>query len=82
MIRDELLQLPVTVNLATAARALGIGRNLAQRLAAAGDFPCDVHKLGRTYRVVTQGPDGLLAACGIDPSPALPLSRPGAATAV
>lgn len=65
MTRRELLNLPVTVNLATAARALGIGRNLAQRLAQSDQFPCKVQRLGRTYRVVTQGPEGLLAACGI-----------------
>lgn len=65
MTLDELLALPVTVNLQTAARALGIGRDKAQRMARDGDFPCKVHRLGLKYRVVTQGPDGLLAACGI-----------------
>lgn len=63
--RAELLALPVTTDLATAARALGIGRNFAQRLAAKGEFPCHVERLGRVYRVVTPGPDGLLAKCGV-----------------
>ncbi len=65
MTPDELLDLPVTVDLRTAARALGIGRSLAYDLASAGDFPCRVQRLGIRYRVVTRGPDGLLAACGI-----------------
>lgn len=65
MSRKELLDLPVTVDLATAAKALGIGRDKAQRLARDGDFPCGLHRLGKSWRVVTQGPSGLLAACGI-----------------
>lgn len=69
MTRDELLALPVTVSLDVALRALGISRNRATRLLRSGDFPCRVHKLGSRYRVVTPGPDGLLAACGIgDPT--------------
>lgn len=63
--RRELLELPVTVDLQTAAKALGIGRDKAQRLVGTPEFPCRAHRLGNRWRVVTQGPDGLLAACGI-----------------
>lgn len=65
MTPSELLSLPVTVDLATAARALGIGRDKARALAASGDLPCAAHRLGHSWRVVTRGPRGLLAACGI-----------------
>lgn len=67
MTRKELLGLPVTVDLRTAAKALGIGHTLAQELAKGERFPCKVLRLGVRYRVVTLGPDGLLAACGIPP---------------
>ncbi|WP_322769429.1 helix-turn-helix domain-containing protein [Frankia sp. Cr1] len=49
----EVLALPATVSLMTAARALGCGRNLAYELASAGTFPCPVHRVGRVYRVRT-----------------------------
>lgn len=65
MTPDELLALPVTVDLLTAAKAFGISRSLAYDLAGADRFPCRVQRLGIRYRVVTQGPGGLLAACGI-----------------
>lgn len=64
---DELLSLPVHVDLATACRALGIGRSLGYELISRDEFPCRVRRLGRLYRVVTRGPDGLLAACGFTP---------------
>jgi hypothetical protein len=38
--RAELLALPVTVNVPTAARALGLGRPTAYELARRGEFPC------------------------------------------
>jgi predicted DNA-binding transcriptional regulator AlpA len=63
--RDELLALPATVDLVTAARALGIGRTTAYQLARAGEFPIPVLRLGARYRVVTSG---LLAALGIEPA--------------
>ena len=74
MTPEELRALPITVDLATAAKALGIGRDLATRLARAhvegtGKFPCKVMRLGFKYRVVTQGPDGLLAVCGVGAAP-------------
>jgi hypothetical protein len=63
MSRAELLALPPTTDLPTAARALGIGRTTAYQLARAGEFPTPVLRLGARYRVVTSG---LLAALGID----------------
>ncbi len=62
--RAELLALSATTDLATAAKALGIGRTTAYQLARAGDFPVPVLRLGARYRVVTSG---LLAALGIEP---------------
>lgn len=43
-----------TVDLLTAAAALGIGRSLAYRLAAEGEFPAPVLRLGSRYRVPTE----------------------------
>lgn len=53
MSRAELQSLPAVVDLATAARALRLGRALAYRLAAAGDFPVRVFKIADRYRVST-----------------------------
>ncbi|MEU4643672.1 helix-turn-helix domain-containing protein [Micromonospora sp. NPDC023814] len=62
--RDELLQLPAMVDLATAARALGVGRTKAYELAKSGTFPCPVLRIGNTYRVRTAD---LLNLVGIEP---------------
>ena len=51
--RAELDRLPPVVDLATAGRALGIGRTKAYELARTGDFPCHVLRLGNSYRVPT-----------------------------
>lgn len=61
--RDELLQLPAMVDLATAARALGVGRTKAYELAKIGAFPCPVLRIGTTYRVRTAD---LLRLVGIE----------------
>ncbi|MFD9720798.1 hypothetical protein [Streptomyces sp. NPDC059076] len=53
MTRDELLALPVAVDLDTGNRALGLGRSKGYELAKRGAYPCRVLKLGRSYRVVT-----------------------------
>lgn len=53
MTPSELLALPPTVDLPTAGRAIGIGRNQAYQLASRGEFPCRVLKLGTRYKVVT-----------------------------
>lgn len=61
--RDELLQLPAMIDLATAARALGVGRTKAYELAKSGAFPCPVLRIGTTYRVRTAD---LLRLVGIE----------------
>lgn len=48
---EELQALPVTVDLATAGRAFGMGRTKSHELARAGEFPVEVLRLGRSYRV-------------------------------
>ena len=69
MNRDELLALPTTVDLVTAARALGIGRTAAYQLARAGELPVPVLRLGSRYRVPTAA---LLTALGVSPSDSWP----------
>lgn len=53
MTRDELLALPASVDLVTAAKALGIGRTTAYQLARNGELPVPVLRLGVRYRVPT-----------------------------
>ncbi|MEU6001623.1 hypothetical protein ABZ837_27870 [Streptomyces sp. NPDC047197] len=53
MSREELLALPVSVDLETGNRALGLGRSKGYELAKRGQYPCKVLRLGSAYRVVT-----------------------------
>ncbi|MEV7877969.1 MULTISPECIES: hypothetical protein [Streptomyces] len=53
MSREELLGLPVSVDLETSNRALGLGRSKGYELAKRGQYPCKVLRLGNAYRVVT-----------------------------
>lgn len=53
MSREELLTLPVAVDLETSNRALGLGRSKGYELAKRGAYPCKVLRLGNAYRVVT-----------------------------
>ncbi len=48
---EEVIALPVSVDLATAGRALGVGRTKAHDMVTAGEFPVPVLRLGRRYRV-------------------------------
>jgi hypothetical protein len=64
MSTDELHALPATVDLTTAARALGCGRSLAYDLARRGQFPCRILRLGRRCLVPTAD---LLRTLGIEP---------------
>lgn len=77
MNRDELLALPATVDLVTAARALGIGRTSAYQLARAGELPVPVLRLGARYRVPTAA---LLSALGVSPLESAPGADTGRAT--
>ncbi|GAA1828309.1 hypothetical protein GCM10009735_74840 [Actinomadura chokoriensis] len=65
MSQDELLALPTTISVETAARAIGLGRTRAYQLARRGEFPCKVIRIGASYRVVTVDLRRLL---GIEPS--------------
>lgn len=49
----DLAALPATIDVVTAARALGIGRTKAYQLARDGEFPCPVLHVGNAYRVPT-----------------------------
>jgi excisionase family DNA binding protein len=60
----EALALPVTVDVTTAARALGLGRSTAYELARRNEFPCRVLRIGSTYRIPTAD---LLRTLGIEP---------------
>jgi hypothetical protein len=63
MQKDELLALPVSVDLTTAGRAFGLGRTRAYELARAGQFPCRVIPVGRKFRVPRSA---LLEALGVE----------------
>lgn len=67
----EIGGLPVVTDLVTAGRALGMGRTKAYELARAGEFPCPVIRVGKSYLVPTAG---LLTLLGL-PIPAHPASR-------
>jgi hypothetical protein len=62
---DEIRAWPVTVDIQTAGRAWGLGRDQAYRLARQGSFPVPVLRLGRYLRVTRAA---VLAALGIDES--------------
>lgn len=64
MNRAELLALPATVDLCTAAKALGIGRTVAYQLARADELPVPVLRLGARYRIPTSA---LLKVLGVTP---------------
>ncbi|MFJ3636205.1 hypothetical protein ACQKM2_10565 [Streptomyces sp. NPDC004126] len=53
MSREEVLALPVAIDLDTSNRALGLGRSKGYELAKRGEYPCKVLRLGKAYRVVT-----------------------------
>jgi predicted DNA-binding transcriptional regulator AlpA len=61
---EEVLALPATVNVVTAARALGIGHNKAYELIKAGQFPVRTLSMGSTVRVPTAA---LWEALGVGP---------------
>lgn len=69
---SELLAMPVTVDIGTAARALGLGRSTGYELTRRGEFPCRVLRVGSSYRVPTAE---LLRLLGVDPI-SQPKTRP------
>ncbi|MCE7080109.1 integrase [Streptomyces sp. ST2-7A] len=66
MSREELLKLPVAIDLDTANRALAIGRSTGYALAKHGEYPVKVIRLGNAYRVITSD---LLRLLDIDTGP-------------
>ncbi len=75
---DELLALPVTVDVPTAGRAYGISERHAYALARQGEFPVPVRRLGRLLRVRRAD---LLADLAPDISKAGPATGPALALA-
>ena len=65
MTEAEVLALPAAVDLATAGRALGIGRTKAFELARTGQFPVKVLHVGQKFRVPRTA---ILEALSIDPN--------------
>jgi len=61
--RRELLALPAVVDVATAAKALGLSRTAAYELIRTGAWPTPVFRLGRLIRIPTAP---LLELLGID----------------
>lgn len=51
MTDEEIRALPVVVDLPTAARVLGVGRNTAYELVRADQWPTQVLRLGRLIRI-------------------------------
>ncbi|MFD7546292.1 helix-turn-helix domain-containing protein [Streptomyces sp. NPDC059578] len=65
----EAFDLPLVVDLRTAAQALGLCRATAYKLVHQGRFPCRVLRLGWQYRIPTTD---LLRALGIEERPVYP----------
>lgn len=85
MAEDEVHALPVLVDLPTAARALGVGRNTAYELVRPGTWPTPVLRVGRLIKVrrsslldllgISTAPDSVstrTSALGPTAGPALP----------
>ncbi len=71
------LRANATVDLMTAALALGMGRTKAYDLARRDQFPCRVIRIGETYRVPTAG---LLELLGVTAEEARNQTPAGART--
>ncbi|WP_088284710.1 helix-turn-helix domain-containing protein [Kineosporia sp. A_224] len=63
--QEELLALPVTVDIVTAGRAFGISRDTSYELLRRGEFPCRTLKVGRLRRVPRAE---ILRALGVEES--------------
>ena len=79
MSMEELLTLPVSFGIKTAARALGLSDHKAYEMAAAGEFPCQVLRLGQQYRVTRAD---LFRTLGLDPAMVARTVEPGDNTPV
>ncbi|MGW5350355.1 helix-turn-helix domain-containing protein [Streptomyces sp. NPDC004031] len=63
---SEAFDLPLAIDLVTAARAFGICPTTAYKLIHLDAFPCQVLQVGRQYRIPTAS---LLRALGIEERP-------------
>ena len=70
------LRARATVDLMTAACALGLGRTKAYELAKHDEFPCRVIRIGDTYRVPTAGLLELLGVTAEEPRTVAAGARP------
>jgi len=70
------LRTSATVDLMTAARALGLGRTKAYELARRQQFPCRVIRIGETYRIPTAGLLELLGVTAEEPRSQTAVARP------
>jgi hypothetical protein len=75
------LRATATVDLMTAAAALGLGRTRAYELARRDQFPCRVIRIGDTYRIPTPGLLDLLGVAEEVPAATAHLAIPGRAHA-
>ena len=66
------LRTTATVDLMTAAAALGLGRTRAYELARRNQFPCRMIRIGDTYRIPTPGLLELLGVTAETPATARP----------
>jgi hypothetical protein len=62
MSMEELLALPVSMDIVTAGRAFGFGKNKSRELARTDEFPCAVKRFGGKYLVTRTA---LFGALGI-----------------
>ena len=69
------LRATATVDLMTAAAALGLGRTKAYELARRGQFPCRVIRIGEVYRIPTPGLLELLGVTAEEPRTPTALTR-------
>ena len=69
------LRATTTVDLVTAAAALGLGRTKAYELARHGRFPCPILRIGEVYRIPTPGLLELLGVAPEEPRPSTSLTR-------
>jgi hypothetical protein len=69
------LRATTTVDLMTAARALGLGRTKAYDLARHQQFPCRVIRIAHTYRIPTASLLELLGLAPEDPRHQTPAIR-------
>jgi|HubBroStandDraft_6_1064221.scaffolds.fasta_scaffold149425_3 hypothetical protein len=75
------LRATATVDLMTAAAALGLGRTRAYELARRDQFPCRLIRIGDTYRIPTPGLLELLGVAEEVPTVTVRPATPGRARA-